>query len=403
MSLRFINLRLIAVVAAITAAIPWPASASENAVSPEIADSVAAAVGAEASVYIEAPVSINKENDSVPLKGNWLDQLIETGFHINDPRINYPRFARFALKVYNWGDRTFNHYNSEYVVGTGKNWKAQLKNELWMRTYMLQLADKSTVHITSRLYEDLGVYVSFMAVSVGYTFNLNSYMGDNTKRSRFDLNFTCSRFAVNYWTQKVAGGAIIRKFGDYDDGHRLNYKFSDMDVDDTHFDFYYFFNNLHYSQAAAYCFSKYQLRSAGSWILGVSYDRHNSRLDFGNLPTEMLDALPTLQRQYHLQYTDYCVLGGYAYNWVLKPRRWLVNITTLPFAGYKHSATSDSPSRDIKDMISANLTTMMSVVYNHRALFAALQGRFNGFVNLSADYTFFNSNQMATFVVGFRF
>ena len=53
--------------------------------------------------------------DTTALTGNWVSQLIKTGFHINDPRINYPAFPRFALKVYNWGDRTFNHYESAFV------------------------------------------------------------------------------------------------------------------------------------------------------------------------------------------------------------------------------------------------------------------------------------------------
>lgn len=341
--------------------------------------------------------------DSSESKTYWIHQLIDNGFHINDPGVRYPKFPRFALKVYNWGDRTFNGYDSTYVVSTGKNWKAQMKNENWMRTYMMQLSDKSTVHITSKLYYDLGAYVSFMAVTLGYSFNLNNFMGDNTNRHRFDFNFTCSRFAFNFWTQKVNGGTIIRKFGDYQDGDHLNYPFNDLDVADSHLDLYYFFNNRQYSQAAAYCFSKYQLKSAGSWILGISYDRHNLRLDFSSLPQAMLDALPTLQREYHMRHTDYCVLGGYAHNWVLKPRKWLINLTTLPFIGYKHSSTTDHPSRDIRNMMSMNFTGMTSVVYNHRALYAAMQGRFNGFFNMSADYTFFNSNQMVTLIAGFRF
>lgn len=341
--------------------------------------------------------------DTTLLHGNWLDQVIEAGFHINDPRIRYPRFARWVLGVYNWGDRTFNRYDPEYVIATGKNWKTVAKNDLWMRNYILQLADRQTVHITSRLYDDLGVSLSFMAVSISYTWNLNHYFGDNTQRNRFDFNFTCSRFAMNYWRQSIDGGAVIRKFGDYRGGRRLDHKFSDISVDDNHLDLYYFFNHRHYSQAAAYCFSKYQLRSAGSWMLGVSYDRHNSWFDFSNLPEDMLRTLPTLQLKYHFRNTDYCILGGYAHNWVLRPRRWLINLTVLPFIGYKHQATNDMEDRDIKNMISTNLTAMASLVYNHRGIFAALQGRFNGFVNYSTDYTFANSNQMVTAVVGVRF
>ncbi len=350
-----------------------------------------------------AKASGSAESDTTALHGNWVRQLIESGFHINDPRIKYPAFPRFALKVYNWGDHTFNHYDSTYVESTGKNWKAQLKNETWMRTYFMQLRDRSTVHITSRLYDDPSINLSFMAVSIGYTFNINRLVGDDTKRNRFDFNFTCSRFAVNYWKQSINGGAVIRKFGNYEHGHHLSYKFNDIDVDDSHLDLYYFINNQKYSQAAAYCFSKYQLRSASTWIVGLTYDRHNMRLDFNSLPSDMLDALPTLQRNYHFQSTDYCFLAGYARNWVLSPRKWILNLTVLPFLGYKHTSTADPSNRDIRNMISTNLSGMGSVVYNHKGLFLSMQVRFNGFLSMSNNLTFFNSNQMLTAISGFRF
>ncbi|MDE5923592.1 MAG: hypothetical protein K2G79_08915 [Muribaculum sp.] len=37
---------------------------------------------------------------------NWVKQLFANGFRINDPGINYPKFMRFCLNVYNWGDKT---------------------------------------------------------------------------------------------------------------------------------------------------------------------------------------------------------------------------------------------------------------------------------------------------------
>ena len=62
---------------------------------------------------------------------NWVSQLFANGFRINDPGINYPKFARFCLKVYNWGDKTFNSYDPCYVVGSGKNWKFYGKSYAW--------------------------------------------------------------------------------------------------------------------------------------------------------------------------------------------------------------------------------------------------------------------------------
>ena len=56
----------------------------------------------------------------------WYKQLLANNFNINDQRIHYPKFAKFCVDVYNWGDRTFNTSDTTYVVGTGKNWKVML-------------------------------------------------------------------------------------------------------------------------------------------------------------------------------------------------------------------------------------------------------------------------------------
>ena len=89
----------------------------------------------------------------------WYKQLYETGFRIHDPAINYPRFMRFALKVYDWGDHTFNSYNSDYVVGTGKNWKARIDSYNWMESYMMlfSINSRDMLHIRSNVYDDLGI------------------------------------------------------------------------------------------------------------------------------------------------------------------------------------------------------------------------------------------------------
>lgn len=50
----------------------------------------------------------------------WIKQLLDNGFLINDPGVDYPKFPRFLVKVYNWGDKVFNSYDPEYVVSTGK-------------------------------------------------------------------------------------------------------------------------------------------------------------------------------------------------------------------------------------------------------------------------------------------
>jgi len=128
----------------------------------------------------------------------WYRQLIDNGFHINDPDINYPRFWRWCVDVYNWGDRTFNSYDPDYVVGAGKNWKAGLKSYNWTENYTLLFPHKLRVNMVSDIFSDVGAYLSFMAVSVGYTLNANDVFGHPVANNHnFDFNFCCALFSAN--------------------------------------------------------------------------------------------------------------------------------------------------------------------------------------------------------------
>lgn len=333
----------------------------------------------------------------------WYRQIYENGFRIHDPAINYPRFMRFCLKVYDWGDRTFNSYDPEYVVGTGKNWKGIIKNYNWMESYMLMFSihTRDMLHIRSEIFNDLGIHLSFMAVTIGYTAKVNNWAGERSKRSNFNFNFTSSRFSANLDLLSTTGDTRITHFGNYNDGRSFSYHFNDIEHKSLSGEFYYFINHLKYSQAAAYCFSKYQLKSSGSAIVGFAFNNQRIRMDFSSLPEEMKQHLPSLENYYNFRYTDYAILAGYGHNWVLKPRRWLVNLTALPSIGFRHSYAGSSEGR--KNMLAANLRARFALVYNHRALFASLNGRLDANLFFNSHYAFFNSTESISLIVGARF
>lgn len=329
----------------------------------------------------------------------WYKQLLVNGFRIHDPRINYPKFPRFCLKVYDWGDRTFNSYNPEYVISTHKNWKLIGKNYNWMESYMMLFPNKQTLHLRSDVYCDMGAYISFMAVSVGYTAKLNNMFGNGeSTRSNFQFSFQTSLFTANIDITKSHGGTKIMKFGRRNE---FPLQFGDARLSSLSGDAYYYFNHWKYSQAAAYCFSKYQLKSSGSPMLGFAFNHQNIDLSFEDMPDNIQEEFPSLQPHYHFKYTDYSILGGYAYNWVPRPKTWLVNVTVLPSIGYKH-AYKDS-SDGLPHMVSTNIRGSFSVVYNHRALFVALMGKADLHFYFAKNYTFFNSIESLSCNVGMRF
>lgn len=333
----------------------------------------------------------------------WIKQLFENGFQIHDPKVCYPKFPRFCLNVYNWGDRTFNSYDTTYVVGTGKNWKLQAKSYNWMETSTMMFPKKSMVNMHSELYSDAGFSLSFMAVSVGYMWNINKLFSDPANRRTFNFDFTCSRFAINYQAMSSTGGMIITEFGDYNDGHRIRYKFRDSSFDSKTLDAYWFFNHYQYSQGAAYSYSKYQLRNAGTALVGINLTEQHISMNFSGLPDDMLAVSPLSSPYFNSQYRSYCALGGYAYNWALSPRRWVLNTSALLAVGYRKIMNSDY-ERPTRAMFANNFRLNIAAVYNHRALFVALTTRMQGFLNYNAgDMTHFNTYLSFTAAVGMRF
>lgn len=135
-------------------------------------------------------------------------------------------------------------------------------------------------------------YISFMAVSVGYMWNIDKLFDRNTKRHTFMLDFTCSRFSINYSKISSEGGMILTRLGDYNKGKDFRYDFDDISITSTNLDAYYFLNHKRYSHAAAYSYSKYQLKSSGTAIVGISYTDQNFNMDFANLPPRCCNMSP---------------------------------------------------------------------------------------------------------------
>lgn len=354
-----------------------------------------------------APMLASEPADSLPptqsrSKTLWIKQLFKTGFHINDSTVDYPRFPKFCVKVYNWGDRVFNSYDPEYVVGTGRNWKLQGKSFNWLENYAFLFPERVEVWMRSNIYADIGGSLSFMAVSAGYMFNANELLLNNKDtRNNFNLNFTCALFNFDYTKTYTRGGAVISDLVVDRKATMSDIPFNKISNSTTSLSGTYFFGHRRFSHAAAYCFSKYQLKSAGSWMLGFSYVKQNLHLDFSGMPKEFTDQIPSDNLDYRFYYNDYVVTAGYGYNWAIRPRTWLFNITALQGIGYKH--TRENSTDGCRSLVALNPTVMASLVYNHRALFVALQGKFAGRSYFNGDYTFFNSLTTALLTVGARF
>ena len=323
-------------------------------------------------------------------------------FSPSDTTIRYPKFLGFCVRTYNWADRTFNSYDPAYVEGTGKRWKARLVSDSWADTYAVNIeGDGTSVQMRNDMYSNVGVFLQYMAVSVGYSVNLNNMFGDKRPAAkRLTVGFNCARFNIDLYYTENTWGTYLRKLGDYNGGHEFKSYFPGLKMHSFGVDAIYFINNRRYSHGAAYNFSKSQLRSAGSIIAGFSYSDQDISLDFTTLPADMRAALGEGAQSLRFHYYNFCAIAGYGYNWVLNPH-FLFNVTLIPAIGINRcheDATAGSGT-----LLSLNAKARVSLTYNHRSLFAGIQGRMDGSWYTSRRYSLFSSILNLSASLGLRF
>ncbi len=358
--------------------------------------------------YVTAPVPADSTaplpSDSVrPQKSDtaWWRLIIDGRFAMKDTSIRAPKFVKLCMNVYNWGDRVFNSYDTAYVVGTGKRWKFRFVSDNWVDSYAMRFQDDVPIRMMSNIYSNIGAYLQYMAVSIGYTVDIANLVGtESVNHKKFEFGFNCARFNAEVYYQENTGGTFLRKFGDYKNGRLFKKEFPGLSLRTSGLDIYYFFNNRRYSQGASYNFSKYQKRSQGSWLIGFSYCNLDLSLDFNKLPPAVLPYLKHDPREYEFHYDSYALLFGYGFNWVIGSRL-LFNISAMPSVGLTHCREDNWEGR--RDMLSLNIAGRSSLTYNMGDIFFSLIGKLNGHWYKSRTVSLFSSIENLQANIGLRF
>lgn len=334
----------------------------------------------------------------------WWNQIKQRKLNLADTTVRYPRFLGFCVKVYNWADKFFNSYDSEYVVGTGKRWKVRGGSENWMDSYWLTLLDPQRLDIgmASNLYSTIGAYLQYMAVSMGYSYDIANFFGANgdLKHKKYEFGFNCARFNIELRYHENTGGTYLRKLGDYNNGHLFRQKFSGVSLYRFGVDGFYFFNNRKYSHGAAYNFSKIQKKSAGSMIAGLTFNTRKISFDFHQLPDNLKPSLTVPPATYYFHYRSFGAIVGYGFNWAVN-QKLLINITGLPAVAVTHCY--EDSQEGSKVMLGGNLVGSTSITYNLGNFFFSAIGRLDCSIYHSAHYTVFSSINNFSGNIGFRF
>ena len=355
---------------------------------------------AKARIQQRIDDKLNEPYDTTRNSGYWWRALKHGHVDFNDSTMGYPKFVMFCYRTYVWGDRAFNSYDSDYVVGTGKNWKLFLKSNNWVDSYIGHPVKDVNQIINSNLVSNIGITLSFMAVSVGYSLGVSNLIHGDNVSNKVDFSFTCARFAADayYWENKNDINATYRIKNADNVRHKVRQ--SGVSRKAMGLTAYYFFNNRRYAQAAAYCFSKYQKRSAGSWLAGFSLQHYDVKIDVEKLSEDVRPFFPTQADAPRILYNDYCLLFGYGHNWVLSSN-WLLNFTITPYIGYRYNHFPNAG--DKSSNVSLNCRARLAAVYNHRQFFMGFQSYADHHRYASKNSRLVNSLLDFSVLAGIRF
>ena len=338
------------------------------------------------------------KEDSLEEKDRWKRLVLRHGWSINDTSIVYPPVLDFGVKTYRWLNHALNYYDTAYVVNPGrgkKKFKVMLKNSNWLDFYSGHLGKWETpVQLNSDVTSLFGFHISGMGLSFTYMINARDLLaGKFIRNRRLQFSFTTSRIFIEGYYRKNAQSTVhLHRLGKWM-GDEIFYG---LTREGYGLDAYYIFNHTHYSQAAAYCFSKYQKRSSGSLLAGI----YLSHQDVSFLSDEFKTYLPDAVTDYRFRYRDFGFMIGYGYSWVFHPG-WLFNVTVVPSIGYRHSFPGSIEGK--KSLLSTNMNGRLALVRTAGNFFYAFNFNHEGHWYTSTNHSFYNSYSNFDLTAGFRF
>ena len=265
------------------------------------------------------------------------------------------RFPRFCVNTYRWGDKFFNGYDTTYVDGTGYKWNVKLRTESWTDYYNLHFENDTEMSMISNPSTSVGLYLTYMAVSLGYDMNVSKYFnGHEEARRRWNFGFNCMLFSANlYFLQNDVGTHISTLRTADGDTFHPDIEYKGIDNTSWGFDLAYFFTHRRYSHAAAFNFSRIQKRSGGSFFAGFSFNRVKYHFDFNNEPR---GALCDMEQQALVCRRDRQRTSGYA----ARPQ------ALAPIFGHQYGSVARLP---LQSVVMPN-RQYMRAVKNKFAIFA---------------------------------
>lgn len=315
--------------------------------------------------------------------------------------------------------KEFSRIDTNYIEPQHYNYAVMLQNTNTYEVYHLRNESGQEVVFAPRPSYKVGPYFGWRWIFLGYTFDITHFSGAEGKQD-FNLSLYSNQIGVDLFYRKSGTSYRVRRLdlgGNYNTDALRGAQFDGFRTSVKGGNLYYIFNHKKFSYPAAYSQSTVQRRSAGSFIAGIGYTMHQLNIDweaFETLARERLSTryteavLDTAMMSSSVNYTDYSLSGGYAYNWVFA-HNWLFDISVQTGLSYKRSTgdTQTSVSGFLRkfDFKNINLDGIlrMGIVWNNTKWFAGANTILHAYNYKKSQFSTNNIFGSVNFYVGYNF
>lgn len=300
--------------------------------------------------------------------------------------------------------------DTTYISPNKYNLAFMLENSNWYEYYRFKTSEDKpqSMTIAPNMHYKLGVYFGWKWIFLGWSIDLKDLFAKekgSNKKTEIGFSLYSSKLGGDIYFRKSGSdfklrsttGIFSKQSTRYDqniDGFSVNIKGVNA---------YWVFNHQKFSYPAAFSQSTNQRRSVGSLIAGFSYSQHEINLDYEKLPTDVSSRLSDALKFKEINYSDYSLSFGYAYNWVFA-RNCLVAISITPALAYKKSRL-DTEEKDFPTLkkINFDVISRAGIVYNNSKYFVGASLVIHTYDYKSKNFYLNNSFGTIRIYAGFNF
>ena len=334
-------------------------------------------------------------------------------------------FFRRVEKAISGFVREFSNIDTAYIEPQHYIYTVMLENTNTYEVYTLNNVKGQKISFAPDLSWRFGPYVGWSWMFLGYTLDLKHLNASSSHSSKkeFNISLYSSMIGIDFFWRETGNDYHIQHMSLGDDGDQdvlHGVKFDGLKASIRGLNLYYIFNHRKFSYPAAYSQSTMQRRSAGSWMVGLGYTRHELEVDWGKLTTltdtylnhdatqsdkAKIDSSLMFSK---VKYSDYSATIGYGYNWVFA-RNILFNASLSMGLAYNQSSSNNdendkSQTRNFQ-FRNFNLDGVgrFGIVYNNMRWYVGASAVIHTYNYKKDNFSTNNSFGSANIYVGYNF